>query len=55
LIPYQPGLGNKVLRVMLPLGPAIAAFCAAYWILGGRELSMLLRGGASSEGPRDAD
>jgi hypothetical protein len=29
LVPFQPGLGNKLLRVVLPLGPAIAVFCAA--------------------------
>jgi putative peptidoglycan lipid II flippase len=38
------GLGHKLAGVLVPLGAGGVAFCAAYWLLGGRELAMLWGG-----------
>jgi len=39
-----PGLANELARVFAPIGASVAVYCGAYWLLGGRELGMVLRG-----------
>jgi putative peptidoglycan lipid II flippase len=39
------GLLNALVRVLVPLGISGGIFCAAYWLLGGRELQMLFARG----------
>ena len=46
-IPPAPGLTNEVLRVAAPMVLGAAVYAAAYWLSGGRELQMLLAGGAT--------
>jgi peptidoglycan biosynthesis protein MviN/MurJ (putative lipid II flippase) len=48
-IPPAPGLSNEVLRVAAPMALGAAVYAAAYWLSGGRELQMLLAGGATQE------
>ena len=43
-LPSTAGLGNQLLRVGAPVAIGGAAYCSLYWLLGGRELGMLLRG-----------
>ena len=43
-MPEGDGLISQVLRVGAPLIAGMAAYCGSYWLLGGRELGMLLSG-----------
>ena len=38
------GLTSQLMRVGAPVGVGGVAYCGLYWLLGGRELGMLLRG-----------
>jgi putative peptidoglycan lipid II flippase len=46
-IPPDRGLTNEVLRVAAPMVLGAAVYAATYWLSGGRELQMLLAGGAT--------
>jgi putative peptidoglycan lipid II flippase len=44
-LPWMPSgapLMSQVLRVGVPLALGIVVYCGSYWLLGGRELSMLI-------------
>ena len=43
-MPEGDGLISQSLRVGAPLIAGMAAYCGSYWLLGGRELGMLLSG-----------
>jgi len=43
-IPIGDGLGNQLIRVLVPLAVSVAVYCGFYRLLGGRELRMFLGG-----------
>ena len=51
-MPAGERLMSQVVRVGVPLALGIAVYCGSYWLLGGRELSMLI-GRQSGEEPED--
>jgi putative peptidoglycan lipid II flippase len=56
-LPHTPSdarLASQLIRVGVPLSLGIAAYCGLYWLLGGRELSMLM-GRRGEEEPEDVE
>ena len=43
-IPPAPGLVNEVLRLAVPMTLGAVVYCGVYWLSGGKELRMLLKG-----------
>ena len=43
-LPRHGGLMSQLIRVGVPVGVGGVAYCGLYWLLGGRELGMLLSG-----------
>jgi hypothetical protein len=43
-MPNTDRILDQLLRVCLPIGLGTVAYCVGYWLLGGRELGMLVGG-----------
>ena len=43
-IPPAPGLVDEILRVAVPMTLGAVVYCGVYWLSGGKELRMLLKG-----------
>ncbi len=43
-MPNSGRLASQLIRVGVPMVLGMAAYCSSYWLLGGRELGMLLSG-----------
>ena len=52
--PPASGCMSQVIRVGVPLALGASAYCGSYWLLGGRELSMLI-GRQGAEEPEDVE